>query len=187
MPGEVFRENDRLSLRTVEPEDDEFLQRNRNDPSIRWPNGAFEPKTAADVETYREEVVGGDDGVTLLACRGEKPVGMVFLYDEEPRHGLAELGCWIAPEEHGQGYATAANALLCDHAFRERALRKVTASAFAGNDQSIAVLDKLGFTEEGRHRRELFVEGSYRDIRRFGLFADEFEYLDEKFGRVGGE
>jgi RimJ/RimL family protein N-acetyltransferase len=175
MPGHVFRRGDRIALCTVEPEDDAFLQQHRNDPSVRWANGEYEPYTAADIETYREEIVRGDDGVTLLACADGDPVGLVFLYDEEPRHGVAELGYWIASEERGQGYATAAAGLLCDHAFRERSLRKVTASVAAGNEASVAVLQELGFTEEGRHRGELFVDGSYHDVRRFGLFSEEFE------------
>ncbi|MEZ3116066.1 GNAT family N-acetyltransferase [Halobaculum sp. MBLA0147] len=175
MPGHVFRRGDRVALRTVEPEDDEFLARHRNDPAIRYPNGEYEPLSSAGVERYRREAVEGDDGVTLLACVDGEPVGLVFLFDESVRRGVAEVGYWIAPDERGQGYATAAAGLLVDHAFRERGLRKVVAELIAENDASAAVVEKLGFQREGRHRRELLVDGSYRDLLRFGLFADEFD------------
>ncbi len=172
MPGHAFSAGDTVTLRTVEPEDDDFLARHRNDPSIRRPNGEYDPITGADVVDYRESA---EDGVTLLACVAERPVGLVFLFDERPRAGIAELGYWIAPDERRQGYATEAARLLCAHAFRERALRKLVAHAVAGNDGSLAVLDTLGFTEEGCHHRELFVDGAYRDLRRFGLFTKAFD------------
>jgi len=172
VPGHAFSAGDTVTLRTVEPEDDDFLARHRNDPSIRRPNGEYDPMTSADVVDYRESA---EDGVTLLACVAEQPVGLVFLFEERPRAGIAELGYWIAPDERRQGYATEAARLLCAHAFRERALRKLVAHVVAGNDGSLAVLDTLGFTEEGCHRRELFVDGAYRDLRRFGLFAEAFD------------
>lgn len=172
MPGHAFSSGDTVTLRTVEPEDDDFLARHRNHPSIRRPNGEYDPMTAADAADYREST---DNGVTLLACVEQRPVGLVFLFDEQPRAGIAQLGYWTAPDERRQGYATEAARLLCAHAFRERALRKLVAHVVAGNNGSLAVLDSLGFTQEGRHRRELFVDGAYRDLLRFGVFTAAFD------------
>ncbi|WP_299267316.1 GNAT family N-acetyltransferase [Halorientalis sp.] len=39
----------------------------------------------------------------------------------------------------------------------------------------MAVLDKLGFQQEGRLRKQDYVRGAYRDRLLFGLLADEHE------------
>ncbi|WP_313692596.1 GNAT family N-acetyltransferase [Halorarum halobium] len=174
MPGSVFKPGDRVSLRTVEAGDDEFLRRHRNDPTVRRPLGEVEPKTAADVAAYREEVVRGEDGLTLLICAEGDPVGLAFLFREEPRSGVAELGYWLAPEAWGDGYATEAADLLCEHAFDERALHRLSARVYEGNDASANVLEKLGFLEEGRLREANVWGGERRDTLRYGLLAREW-------------
>lgn len=174
MPGPVFLAGDRVALRTVEAEDEPFLHDHRNRASFRDPLGEFEPLTAEDIAEYREEVVRGDDGVTLLVCVDGDPVGLCFLFDEDPRRGVAELGYWLVPDAEGNGYATEAAGLLCGYAFDERALHRLTARVYADNDASRAVLDRLGFAAEGRLRENAVRDGERRDTLRYGLLAREW-------------
>ncbi|QLG61008.1 GNAT family N-acetyltransferase [Halorarum salinum] len=174
MPGSAFKSGERVSLRPVEPEDDEFLRRHRNDPRLRKPLGEVGPHAAADVAEYREEVVRGDDGVTLLIRVDGDPVGLTFLFREDERRGVAELGYWLAPDAWGNGYATEAADLLCAHAFDERALHRLTARVYEGNDASARVLEGLGFVEEGRLREDGVWGGERRDTLRYGLLAREW-------------
>lgn len=44
----------------------------------------------------------------------------------------------------------------------------------AGNEASLALMRRLGFTEEGRLREHVFFAGRHHDLVLMGLLADEF-------------
>lgn len=172
MPGPIFLEGERLTLRTVRPEDYGFVARHFTKPSMR--HGAFEdihtPITEDDVAARVEEA---DDFHMFLACRDEAPVGSAFLVDVDLEGRNAELGYWITPDEQGNGYATDAADLCLTHAFDELGLHKVWARTVEDNDGSKRVLEKLGFQQEGILREHWQGFGRYVDEYRFGLLESE--------------
>lgn len=172
MPGATFLGGDNLTLRTVTPADYEFLLEHGNNPAIR--QGAPAP-TPVSEDDLREFVVTDDSSVQFLPCHDGQPVGFVFLFDIEPTRDHAEVGCWIAPDEQGNGYATEATALCLEHAFDDRGLHKVFARAFGHNDASMHVLESLGFQQEGCLREQDYIRGEHRDTYLFGILADEWD------------
>ncbi|WP_160132810.1 GNAT family N-acetyltransferase [Halococcus salsus] len=176
MPGSVFLDGEDVTLRTIEEEDLDFLQRHINDPAVRTPIGATTPVNATDEREWFESMSEGDD-VSLLVCADGDTVGTISLMDINADHGFGELGYWIAPDAWGEGYATAATRLLVGHAFDQRRLHKVSAKVFDYNTGSQRVLEKVGFTGEGVDREEAFVDGEYVDVHRYGLLEDEWREL----------
>jgi RimJ/RimL family protein N-acetyltransferase len=170
MPGATFLRGDTLDLRAVTERDYAFLHEYGNDPDIRAGAPAPTPVSEADVAAFVEE----EGSVQFLPCRSGRPVGFVFLFDIDSHRDHAEVGCWIVPEEQGNGYATEATALCLDHAFDDRGLHRVLARAFEGNDASMRVLENLGFQQEGRLREHDYIRGAYRDTHLFGILADEW-------------
>ena len=65
------------------------------------------------------------------------------------RKNDGELGYVFAREYWGKGIATEATKLICDIAFRELSLNRLTAQVYEGNIASRRVLEKCGFTLEG--------------------------------------
>jgi RimJ/RimL family protein N-acetyltransferase len=173
MPGPTFLDGKEVALRPPEEEDVEFLQRNMNDPRVRRPLGATTPVSASDEAEWVEEA--NDEGMSLLICVEGDPVGTIGLSDILETWGRAEVGYWLTPAAWGEGYATEATALLVEYGFDQRRLNKIVAHAFDFNTGSRRVLEKVGFTEEGIHRREAFVNGDFVDVHRYGLLADEYE------------
>jgi len=171
----MFAEGDDVTLRTVEEDDLAFVQRVRNDPAVRQPLTLNRPANAEQVSEFFENAISSDDGASLLVCRDEEPMGMVALFDEHDVTGTATLAYWLDPEYWGNGYATEAVGLLCEHAFAERRLHKLRAEVIEPNDGSQRVLEKLGFQREGLLRDEKFVGGEHVDVHRFGLLADQWE------------
>jgi RimJ/RimL family protein N-acetyltransferase len=171
MPGAVFLRGERLTLRTIEPEDHDFVHRYWNDPSIR--DGAVRPTPLSTEEVG--EFVDPERGVHFLACLDGAPVGIVTLVDVFPEAGNGELGYWIAPGEQGNGYATEAADLCLTHAFHDRRLHKVMARAFADNDASNRVLEKLGFQQEGTLRAHHYLNGEYKDMYLYGVLRSDWE------------
>lgn len=175
MPGPVFLDGEHMSLRTVEEEDLEFLQRDINDPEVRRSLGATGPVNAEQERNWFEGRSEDDDGTSLLICVEEKPVGSIGLSDVNETWGRAEVGYWVTPNAWGDGYATEATALLCGHAFDQRRLHKIVAHAYDFNAGSRRVLEKVGFVEEGVLREEAFVDGEFVDVLRYGLLAREYQ------------
>lgn len=73
------------------------------------------------------------------------------------------LGYWIGEEYAGRGIGTAAVAMVLDVAFGALGIERVEATVKPDNAASIAVLERLGFLEEGRLRNYLRIDGARRD------------------------
>lgn len=178
MPGPVFLPGGTIDLRTIEEADLSFLQTHVNDPAVWRQIGRPDPIAYPEEQTFYEEVICGEDGVHLLvATDAETPVGIVSLTAEQSLHRRAELGYWIAPTYHNNGYGSEAAAILVDYGLRDRGLHRIDARAFASNTASQRLLESLGFTEEGRIREAIVRDGGYDDLLWYGVLADEWESL----------
>lgn len=171
MPGAVFLEGDRVTLRTVEDEDVEVFQRARNEPAIRDGLGFTEPANREGTEDWIEDV-DGDDDAALVICRDGTAIGNVSLSIAGRHRGYVNY--WLLPEHRGEGYATEAVELVVDHAFDALGLERVAAWVVAFNDDSRAVLERLGFTREGTTRHGRFARGEFHDMVIYGVLADEW-------------
>ena len=63
-------------------------------------------------------------------------------------HGEVEIGWHLHPDAWGHGYATEAARAVLDHGFAG-GLREIIAVAHTDNDASIAVMRRLGMTDQG--------------------------------------
>jgi ribosomal-protein-alanine N-acetyltransferase len=81
----------------------------------------------------------------------------------------AEVGYWLAKPFWGRSIMTAVVQRVCQHAFEEFGLVKITAHVFTYNPASARVLEKCGFQEEGLLRKHFFKDGQFIDARLFAL------------------
>ncbi|SDL97937.1 Protein N-acetyltransferase, RimJ/RimL family [Halogranum gelatinilyticum] len=174
MPGPVFLTGDDVTLRTVERDDLDFLQRNRNHPAVRRWMPRVQPENREQLEADFEGYMSDTGGVNLLACVDGDAVGFCSLFDVNHDSGRAELAAWVTPDAQGAGYGTEAAELLVEYAFAERRLHRLVAGALATNEPSRAGLETLGFVEEGRQRDQYFVDGEYVDRVLYGLLESEW-------------
>jgi RimJ/RimL family protein N-acetyltransferase len=180
MPGPLFVATDRLELRTPEAEDKAFLQVGVNHPDVRRYIDVWRtPTTADEYDDLYEQYDADEDSVSLLvvAKRGDHAgdrVGSVQLAPLVDRRGWANLGAWIHPKAWGSGYATEACAHVLDYGFADLRLHRVGASVDAGNEASVALLERLGFVHEGTSRDDIYRDGAYVDRERYGLLEDEW-------------
>lgn len=85
----------------------------------------------------------------------------------------AWVGYWVDSRFHGKGVATAAVALLVAHAFGPVGLHRVEATISPQNLASRAVVEHLGFRQEGELVRYLDIDGAWRDHLLYGLTVEE--------------
>lgn len=83
----------------------------------------------------------------------------------------AEVGYWLAKPLWGQGIMTAVVGRVCQHAFEEFGLAKITAQVFSHNPGSGRVLEKCGFQEEGFLRKHFLKDDQFFDARLFALLC----------------
>lgn len=109
--------------------------------------------------------------ITSLETR--EILGSVSLFTHE-RHNKAELGYWIAHKAWGKGYATEATEAIVKFAFDTMKLYRIEANHLVKNASSGRVIEKLGFQYEGLLRGAYLKDGSYEDLKYYGLLETEY-------------
>lgn len=177
MPGAVFLRGETVTLRTVEREDADLLQRAYNEPAFQRGFLIPHPTNRRGIETrIADTVEDNDDCIYLLTCVDGEPVGGVSLREIRGPHAM--LAYWLLPRARGDGYVTEATSLLVDHAFENLGLHRVFAWTIDDNHPSKAVLRRLGFSHEGTYREHVFTRGEYHDTEHYGLLESEWEGVE---------
>jgi RimJ/RimL family protein N-acetyltransferase len=180
MPGPAFLVGDRVSLRTIEEEDLDFLHTHINDPAVWRGIDRSRPVTLDAEREFLEGVRNAADAVHLLVAAESTPLGVVSFDPIDWQARVAELGYWIAPDHQGEGYGTDAVELFVAYGFDQLGLHKLSATVYAFNDPSIRLLERLGFVREGTDRDAVFVDGERHDTHWYGLLAREWRAAREK-------
>ena len=85
----------------------------------------------------------------------------------------AYVGYWVDERVAGRGVLPTALALVLDHCFGPVGLHRVEANVRPENARSLRVVEKLGFRQEGLHRRYLFIDEDWRDHLSFALLRED--------------
>lgn len=87
---------------------------------------------------------------------------------------VADWGFYLAPcAPKGSGQSLGIIAL--NYVFNTLAFRKICGQVLAINESSITFHKDLGFTEEGRLRKQHFDGTQYHDVVCFGLLVDDYK------------
>lgn len=100
-------------------------------------------------------------------------VGACDLARVEGRARTAILGIWIGQPFWDKGYGTDAVRTLCRFGFREMNLQRIELSVLETNPRGKRAYERVGFKEEGRLRRALYVGGRHVDMLVMGLLAED--------------
>jgi RimJ/RimL family protein N-acetyltransferase len=114
-------------------------------------------------------------GERYVIVHKKLPIGMVSLTNlcEFP-FSNGTLGYWLDDAQGKQGFAREAVARVVKHAFTKLALHRVEANIAPDNARSIKLVKKLGFRLEGVSPRMLYLDGAWRDQKRFALTIEEW-------------
>ena len=141
------------------------------------------PTSVAKLETVLEKYAGCKDvdGVVIFGIENSdgEMVGGTSLHTRNPKNGTFSFGINISRLYRKKGYADDAVRLLLKYAFHERRFQKCNSGCVEANAGSIALHSKLGFVEEGKRRRQWFMNGRFYDEILFGLTREEFDANQE--------
>lgn len=106
-------------------------------------------------------------------------VGGISWHTRNQRNGTFSFGIDVRAGERGKGYASEAIRILLRYAFFECRYQKCNSTCLATNQSSIALHHKLGFLEEGRRRRQVYLNGECVDEIEFGMTIEEFAAMED--------
>ena len=116
-------------------------------------------------------------GFAIRPRDGERLIGTLELDEILWPHRVCGIGLAVGnPDDWGRGYGTRAAQLGLAFAFDEINLYRVTATVFAYNSRSIALIEKLGFQREGAFRQFIQRDGTRYDMLLYGLLRPEWEH-----------
>lgn len=104
----------------------------------------------------------------VLAQANGPLIGTVGFHTISVPHRTAEIAYDFSPDYWGKGIATACCNALAEWGFSERKFARIQATALDTNKASIHVIEKCGFSLEGKLRNFRMVRGLPRD---FWLYA----------------
>jgi RimJ/RimL family protein N-acetyltransferase len=99
-------------------------------------------------------------------------VGGITLHHYDDQRSRVEVGYWLLARGRGRGIATRAVRALADHVHGQGVLR-LEAVVRPENERSIRVLERLGFTREGRLRQFLRYGEGRADAFIYSLLPGE--------------
>lgn len=113
----------------------------------------------------------------MIELENGATIGVIMLFDIDMRNGTAEVGYKIsAPKDNRlKGDMTDALCGMLNFAFDELRLNCVTARAIEGNEASIRLLERVGFSKEGALRQRLYQSGRYCDVISFSVLKSEYK------------
>lgn len=87
----------------------------------------------------------------------------------------AKLGYAVRARDWGRGYATDAVRTMMAFGFETLGLHRISAAVGPTNSASLAVLKKIGMTDEGRIRDHVFTNGEWRDSLLYSMLRHEWQ------------
>lgn len=135
-------------------------------------------KYARNSQWFRSfyESANGDDRVVWAIChRDHGHIGNISLLDMSLVNRNAEFGILIGDRRHhGKSVGVYAGRKLLQHGFEKLNLERIYCGTAATNVGMHRLALRLGMTEEGRRRKQLFLEGQWVDVLEYGILRDEF-------------
>ncbi len=148
-----------VRLRRWRPEDAADVARACDDPLTAEWLPVPSPYTLEDGRGYVEEFTahawadGHAAETAVVDAESGELLGAMGLKLHNRRLGFGEIGYWTAPWARGRGVAVRGAALLARWGLDTLGLHRVELLADVGNERSIRVAEKAGFTREGVLRR----------------------------------
>ncbi len=172
----VVIKSERIQLRTAVKTDMDLKVKWYNDPDVKktlvLPEKLELQKTyewferAQRSDTREDWVIETIDG---------KAIGLIGLREINKNNNSGLLYIVIGEKDYwGKGIGYEAELLAIHYCFKHLKLHRVLGSALENNPASIAVINKIGFHQDGTLRDEYFANGRYYGLNRYSIFEDEF-------------
>jgi len=120
------------------------------------------------------DVVRSDDSVIgMITLPDSTPIGLLAFLHHDPVQRKAELRKLIGDVgQRRKGFGKEASAIWIKYGIEVLNLKKIYLSTLNTNIRNIKLNEELGFVVEGILRNEAFIDGTYHDVLRMGLWQE---------------
>jgi diamine N-acetyltransferase len=171
-----------IFLRALEPEDLEFVYAVENDEKIWEVSNTQTPYSRFLIREYlknaRQDIYEAKQ-LRLAICRQRsfQPVGLIDLFDFDPKNNRAGIGIMIKDEgDRNSGIGSETLELLIKYAFTQLNLHQLYANIDTQNSASLKLFTNFGFQQIGIKKDWNFVNGQYRDEALFQLINQSIKH-----------
>jgi [ribosomal protein S5]-alanine N-acetyltransferase len=154
------------TLRSWKLDDAESLARHANNPRVaRTLRDRFPHPYTIEIARAWLPTVASAEPVTSFAIEadGEAVGGIGLSMGTDVARRSVEIGYWLSEDYWGRGIMTEAVAAAAEFGFANLDICRMYAHTFSNNPASARVLEKAGFTFEGRLRKSVFKNGEFLD------------------------
>jgi len=177
MEDVVYARGRRLDLRPISMADAELFVRWLNDPDVSQYLGRELPLTLEEEKAWIGKQAGDPSNFVLVLVHREErsPIGSAGLHGVSGPNRKAVFGIQIGEKEFwNQGLGLEATELMLEIAFERLNLNRVELDVYETNPRAIRVYERAGFRAEGVARQGRWIRGSYVDVRRMAVLAEEW-------------
>lgn len=166
-----------INLRALESIDLEFLYQIENDESFWEVSNTQKPFSKHLLKQYLENAQqdiyeAKQLRLMIVEKKSEKSVGMIDLFDFDPKHKRTGIGILISPKFEKKGYASEALQLLIDYVFTHLDLHQVYANITDDNLRSISLFKKQGFKKVGIKKDWIYSNGIFKNELLYQLIHE---------------
>jgi RimJ/RimL family protein N-acetyltransferase len=163
-------------IRDLRQGDEEAIARHANNPNIfrnvrdRFPH----PYTVDNAKWWIAHASSANPMTDFaIVVEGEAVGGIGFMMQEDIFRRSVEIGYWLGEAYWGRGIVTAAVRAMTEYIFANFDVCRIYAGVFEWNPGSMRVLEKAGFTCEGRMRKAATKHGQTMDEFIYALVKEE--------------
>ncbi|UJH91174.1 GNAT family N-acetyltransferase [Antarcticibacterium sp. 1MA-6-2] len=158
----------KVFLRALEPEDLDFIHEVENTEEFWEVSATKVPYSRYLIKKYIQNShrdIFDVKQLRLMICNYEQvQLGMIDVFDLEPRDRRAAIGILIAKkEERRKGYGAEVISLVCNYCFSHLGLHQVYANVTIDNSASISLFEKSGFSKVGIKKDWVLINGQFKD------------------------
>lgn len=163
-----------LKLRPLEPEDLDFLYSLENDSDMWLVSGTNVPYSKYSLTNYimtNTSDIYTDKQVRLVMenSNGE-PVGLLDIFNFDPRHLRAEIGIAVTKSQRHHGYGQIAVKKVIQYSKTILHLRQIYAMVDIDNTLSLKMFQSCGFSVGATLKDWVFIGNAFRDVAVLQLF-----------------
>ena len=164
----TWLKNDRITLRSPEPEDLELMYAMENDTTLWSVGNATLPYSRYTLRAYleqsRQDLFSEHQARFVIELADGEAAGMIDLAEYDPLNSRAEVCIGLLGRYRGKGIATETMKLLCEYAFKKLHIHQLYAYVPQWNNESITLFEKNGFEKSALLRQWQRNENGYNDV-----------------------
>jgi ribosomal-protein-serine acetyltransferase len=141
-----------------------------------WALSQSADDTLAFIRGTRRQLAENNGFQAAIVCDGGI-VGVVGFHAVDWTHRRTSIGYWLGEKHQGKGTMTRAVEALVEHALRTWKLNRVEVRVAPENRRSRAILERLGFCEEGILRQAERIGERYLDSVVYAMLAPDWHVM----------